>query len=187
MKNSMMEMMLEGKLALNIRHSYSLGDSDFDIFFRQYPENHIMVYIFIFRSGSMKRLASINFGLDEVTGSPSSNEDEKEQRDLFEVVCKQRFSGVHDDDMEKSKENSEDSEETATEEDDPWESRTKEIEFGSNLFSSEAPASTNSERVQSHVSGSTSDTESPLKVTYTSFSFICVHIKIKMYIFILSE
>ena len=125
----------------------------------------------------MKRLASINFGLDEVTGSPSSNEDEKEQRDLFEVVCKQRFSEVHDDDMDKSKENiSDDSEETATEEDDPWESRTKEIEFGSNLFSSEAPASTNSERVQSHVSDSTSDIESPLKVTYTSCNLICANI-----------
>ena len=117
----------------------------------------------------MKRLASINFGLDEVTGSPSSNEDEKEQRDLFEVVCKQRFSGVHGDDMEKSKENiSDDSEDTATEEDDPWESRTKEIEFGSNLFSSEAPSLLKSERLPSHVSASTSDTESPLKVRNTT-------------------
>merc|ERR1712141_205513 len=35
--------------------------------------------------GSMKRLASINFGLDEVTGS--SDQEEKEQRDLFGVVC----------------------------------------------------------------------------------------------------
>ena len=63
----------------------------------------------------MKRLASINFGLDEVTGSPSSAEEEKEQRDLFEAVCKQRFSGVGEDCVEKSKDStSDDSEETAT-------------------------------------------------------------------------
>ena len=122
----------------------------------------------------MKRLASINFGLDEVTGSPS-NEDEKEQRDLFEVVCKQRFSGVDDDDMEKSKENiSDDSEDTATEEDDPWESRTKEIAFGSNLFSSEPQASTKSEIVQSPLSDSISCTESPVKVMLDVYNLFYV-------------
>ena len=85
----------------------------------------------------MKRLASINFGLDEVTGS--TGEEEKEQRDLFEVVCKQRFSGVDDDDdgTDKCKNTlAEDSDEVTSEEEDPWESRTKNIEFGSNLFSS---------------------------------------------------
>ena len=89
----------------------------------------------------MKRLASINFGLDEVTGS--SGEEEKEQRDLFEVVCKQRFSGVDDDDdsTDKCKNTlAEDSDEVTSEEEDPWESRTKNIEFGSNLFSSGNPS-----------------------------------------------
>ena len=81
----------------------------------------------------MKRLASINFGLDEVTGS--SDQEEKEQRDLFEVVCKQRFSGEEDVGKRKDK-LGEDSDDLTSEEEDPWESRTKEIEFGSNLFSS---------------------------------------------------
>ena len=113
----------------------------------------------------MKRLASINFGLDEVTGSPTSNEEEKEQRDLFEVVCKQRFSGI-DEDMDRSKENiGDDSEETTTEnEDDPWESRTKEIGFGSNLFSPSTSLDTPTKSqvvLQTHTSGSTADVESP--------------------------
>ena len=116
----------------------------------------------------MKRLASINFGLDEVTGSPSSLEQEKEQRDLFEVVCKQRFSGVEDDEMENSKEIIDDSDERSTEEeDDPWESKTKEIEFGSNLFppgtSLQSPSSTEISG-NNCSSDSTSAAESPMKV-----------------------
>ena len=123
----------------------------------------------------MKRLASINFGLDEVTGSPSSGGQEKEQRDLFDVVCKQRFSGVDDDEMEKPKENiGDDSDERGTEEeeDDPWESRTKEIEFGSNLFSPgtslESPPSTEAVPENNRPSDSTSDAESPIKVILAS-------------------
>ena len=117
----------------------------------------------------MKRLASINFGLDEVTGSPSSAEEEKEQRDLFEAVCKQRFSGVGEDCVEKSKDStSDDSEETATEDDeDPWESRTKEIEFGSNLESPGASMQSLNPKpvaVQSNKSESVSSSESRLQV-----------------------
>ena len=118
----------------------------------------------------MKRLASINFGLDEVSGS--SGEEEKEQRDLFEVVCKQRFSGVDNDDDDLDKRNNqlaEDSDEVTSEEEDPWESRTKEIEFGSNLFSS-GPALTSSaeavENTENHPTEGTSTTDSPNKVTF---------------------
>merc|ERR1719167_1054797 len=117
--------------------------------------------------GSMKRLASINFGLDEVTGS--SGEEEKEQRDLFEVVCKQRFSGVDDDDDDIGKRKTqlaEDSDELTSEEEDPWESRTKEIEFGSNLFSS-GPALDSSSgaavTTDNHPRNPTSKPDSPIK------------------------
>merc|ERR1719167_272428 len=117
--------------------------------------------------GSMKRLASINFGLDEVTGS--SGEEEKEQRDLFEVVCKQRFSGFDDDDGDIGKRKTqlaEDSDELTSEEEDPWESRTKEIEFGSNLFSS-GPALDSSSgaavTTDNHPRNPTSKPDSPIK------------------------
>ena len=116
----------------------------------------------------MKRLASINFGLDEVTGS--SGEEEKEQRDLFEVVCKQRFSGVDDDDDDIGKRKTqlaEDSDELTSEEEDPWESRTKEIEFGSNLFSSGPALDSSSGAVgitDNHPGNPTSVADSPIKV-----------------------
>ena len=118
----------------------------------------------------MKRLASINFGLDEVSGS--SGEEEKEQRDLFEVVCKQRFSGVDNDDDDLDKRNNqlaEDSDEVTSEEEDPWESRTKEIEFGSNLFSSGTALTSSVEAVgntETHPTEGTSTTDSSNKVTF---------------------
>ena len=117
----------------------------------------------------MKRLASINFGLDEVTGSPSSGDEDKEQRDLFEVVCKQRFSEVDENEADKQKDTTdEDSDDKDTEEeDDPWESRTKEIEFGTNLFTpgtslaSQTPAAGS----DNPSAGSTADVKSPNKVS----------------------
>ena len=116
----------------------------------------------------MKRLASINFGLDEVTGSPSSDED-KEQRDLFEVVCKQRFSGADEDETEKQKDpTDEDSDDKDTEEeDDPWESRTKEIEFGTNLFTPGTSLASQNPVAGSDnpLADSTADVKSPSKVS----------------------
>ena len=117
----------------------------------------------------MKRLASINFGLDEVTGSPSSGDEDKEQRDLFEVVCKQRFSEVDENEADKQKDTTdEDSDDKDTEEeDDPWESRTKEIEFGANLFTpgtslaSQTPAAGS----DNPSADSTADVKSPIKVS----------------------
>ena len=165
MKNSMRETTEAGKLRL---HKMDMDGIYILTILAVIVKNpHFSLLIFNMNSGSMKRLASINFGLDEVTGS--SGEEEKEQRDLFEVVCKQRFSGA-DDDIEKCKDKlGDDSDDLTTEEEDPWESRTKEIEFGSNLFSSGTELHTPADSLRTNQNLSTVSAtviDSPKKVKF---------------------
>ena len=93
----------------------------------------------------MKRFLNFNFGLDEVSG-PSGRDDEKGEdggapdgKDLFDMVCKDRFSSIdNEEEMEEdegkkadeSKGVSNSSDEDEEEEvEDPWAARTKEIKF----------------------------------------------------------
>ena len=94
----------------------------------------------------MKRFLNFNFGLDEVSG-PSGSEDKSEGgapegKDLFDMVCKDRFSSIDNEEEEETMEedvegskkerkgrpgaNSSDEEEEV---EDPWAARTKEIKF----------------------------------------------------------
>lgn len=102
--------------------------------------------------GSMKRFINYNFGLDEVsanspTGDTSGQGDDDSSKDLFDMVCNQRFSGIDDDVDEeigaaaegKAKENNACDDDEQDEDEDPWATRTKQIEFSSNVSETTDP------------------------------------------------
>ena len=91
----------------------------------------VLKNLFFFPSGSMKRFLNFNFGLDEVSVSDEkgaeggSGETGETGKDLFDMVCKDRFSSIDNDEEGEEKQTDSGDEE----DEDPWASRTKEIKF----------------------------------------------------------
>jgi len=98
--------------------------------------------------GSMKRFLNFNFGLDEVSVSDEKVSESaaaeaeaaassEAGKDLFDMVCKDRFSGGIDDDENDDEDTEDESPKKSGGSDDdedgecedPWASRTKEIKF----------------------------------------------------------
>jgi len=138
-------------------HSESMQQMFSDYQMQQMSDN--LVDSFGFNDGEesstgMKRFLNFNFGLDEVSGSSAgggggTDDDGGEKaeggaggadgKDLFDVVCKDRFGSIDNEEEaamdEEESEKKESKAENSSDEDedeeveDPWAARTKEIKF----------------------------------------------------------